>query len=67
MLARGSSTGISAPIAAAMHSSISVTSRAPAAMQASSTARCSTSVIPEGAHMTTRGWENRLACTRSMK
>ena len=67
MLAVGSATGSPAPMAAAIGSSIRLTSRAPAARHASCTARCSTSVTPEGAHITTRGWASRLECTRSMK
>ncbi len=49
-----------APIAAAIGSSISATSRAPADRQASSTARVSTSVTPEGTHITTRWRAQRL-------
>src|SRR5436190_992043 len=52
------STGSPAPMAAAIGSSISATCRAPADRHASSTARCSTLVIPDGAHITTRGRAN---------
>ena len=45
-----------APIAAAIGSSIRCTRRAPAASEASSTARFSTSVTPDGAHTISRGW-----------
>ena len=48
-----------APIAAARDSSIRCTSRAPADKVASSTARRSTSVIPDGAQMTIRGRAKR--------
>ena len=54
MLPLGSAIGSSAPIAAAIGSSIRLTWPAPAAMQASSTARFSTSVTPDGTHITTR-------------
>ena len=54
----GSYTGRPAPSAAAMGSSISSTSCAPALRTASSTARRSTSVTPEGTLMTTRVLEN---------
>ena len=67
MLALGSATGRSPPIAAASDSWIRCTSRAPAAMHASSTARFSRSVTPEGTHITRRGWAKRLECTRPMK
>ena len=56
MLPRAASTGSPAPIAAAIGSSISTTSRAPACITASSTARRSTSVIPDGIHTITRGF-----------
>ena len=56
----GSAIGSPAPIAAASDSSIRCTSRAPALRDASSTARRSTSVTPEGAHMTSRGRLKRL-------
>src|SRR6266540_792550 len=55
------------PIAAAIGSSIRVTSRAPAERHASSRARVSTSVIPEGAHITTRGCAKRCPSTLWMK
>ena len=54
-------------MAAAIGSSIRCTLRAPAARHASRTALRSTSVMPDGAHMTTRGWAKRLVCTRRMK
>ncbi len=54
---------IPAPIAAASDSSIRWTSRAPALKVASSTARRSTSVIPEGAQITIRGREKRECMT----
>ena len=54
-------------MAAAIGSSMRWTWRAPAARQASSTARFSTSVMPEGAHITTRERAKRRACTRRMK
>ncbi len=41
--------------------------RAPAERQASSTARFSTPVTPEGTQTTTRGWAKRLECTCLMK
>src|SRR4051794_35262517 len=56
-----------APIAAAMGSSIRCTEREPAARDASSRARRSTSVIPDGAHIISRGCAKRLRCTRAMK
>ena len=59
----GSPMSIPAPIAAASDSSIRWTSRAPAESVASSTARRSTSVIPDGAQMTMRGREKRLFIT----
>jgi regulator of protease activity HflC (stomatin/prohibitin superfamily) len=57
MLPVGSDTGICAPIAAAMDSSIKPTLRAgtPAEIVASSIARFSTSVTPEGTQITTCG------------
>src|SRR3989338_8593931 len=55
MLPRGSWTGSSMPIAAAIGSSMMWTSRAPADLAASRTARTSTEVMPEGIPMTTRG------------
>ena len=61
----GSAIGRPAPIAAASDSSIRWTSRAPALSDASSTARRSTSVTPEGAHMTSRGRLKRLCITLS--
>ena len=51
----GSLTGSPTPIAAAIGSSMRKTSPAPAACAASSTARFSTSVMPEGTAMTMRG------------
>ena len=62
----GSAIGSPAPIAAASDSSIRCTSRAPADSDASLTARRSTSVTPEGAHITSRGREKRLDSTFSM-
>ena len=55
MLAAGSSMGSPTPMAAAMGSGIVMTSRAPACIADSLTARFSTSVMPEGMAMTTRG------------
>ena len=55
MLPVGSATGRPAPIAAAMGSSMRYAWRAPADRVASSTARFSTPVTPEGTHTTTRG------------
>jgi rod shape-determining protein MreB len=49
------------PIAAAIGSSISITSCAPARMAESSTARFSTPVIPEGTAIKIRGLKNVLA------
>ena len=51
----GSSIGRSAPMAAAMGSSMRYAWRAPAEIVASKTARFSTEVTPEGTHTTTRG------------
>ena len=56
-----------APMAAAIGSSISATSRAPADRHASSTARVSTSVTPDGTHMTTRWRAQRLRCALRRK
>ena len=68
MLAAGSSTGSPTPIAAAIGSSSSITSRAPACMADSFTARFSTSVMPEGIATTTRGGMTfALFCTLRMK
>ena len=55
----GSATGRPAPIAAAIGSSIRYALRAPADSVASSTARFSTPVTPEGTQTTTRGCANR--------
>src|SRR5690606_27309335 len=55
MLPVGSHTGRSAPMAAANGSSIVWASRAPACSVASSTARCSTAVTPDGTHTITFG------------
>ena len=55
MLPVGSPTGRPAPMAAAMGSSIRSTLLDPACRAASSTARRSTSVTPEGMHTTIRG------------
>src|SRR5918992_4073323 len=63
----GSATGSPAPIAAAMGSSIRYALPAPAAYVASSTARFSTPVTPEGTQTTTRGCANRCWCTFWMK
>ena len=51
----GSSTGSSAPMAAAMGSSMRNACEAPACSAASKTARFSTDVTPLGMPMTTRG------------
>ena len=68
MLPLGSCTGMSAPIAAAIGSSMMCTGlRAPAYSAASCTARCSTPVMPDGTQMTIRGLLHRLACTFWMK
>ena len=58
MLPVGSATGRPAPMAAAMGSSMSSTWEAPACRAASSTARRSTSVTPDGMHTTICGFEN---------
>ena len=63
----GSATGSPAPIAAAIGSSIRYALRAPAFSVASSTARFSTPVTPDGTHTTTRGCANRCWCTFMMK
>ena len=55
MLPAGSETGSPTPIAAAIGSSTRKTSPTPAACAASSTARFSTSVMPPGTAITTRG------------
>ena len=55
MFPLGSATSSEAPIAAAIGSSIKYTSFAPACITDSSTARSSTSVIPEGTPTTTLG------------
>ena len=67
ILPLGSAISRPAPIAAATDSSIRCTWRAPAARVASSTARFSTSVTPDGTHMTTWGWAKRPRCTLRMK
>ena len=68
MLPLGSCTGMSAPIAAAIGSSMMCTGlRAPAYSAASCTARCSTPVMPDGTQMTMRGLLQRLAWTFWMK
>ena len=68
MLPVGSWIGRPAPIAAAIGSSMMYARRLPAAIVASSTARCSTPVIPDGTQTTTRGFaSNRRLCTRWMK
>ena len=63
----GSETGRPAPIAAAIGSSIRCASRAPADRVASSTARFSTPVTPDGTQTTTRGCAKRFWCTFWMK
>ncbi len=50
-----------APSAAATGSSITYISFAPASRAASMTARCSTSVIPDGTHIIIRGCPKRIA------
>src|SRR6266545_2925875 len=68
MFPEGSWIGRPAPMAAAMGSSMMKAALAPAEIVASSTARCSTPVIPDGTHTTTRGLAmNRLWCTFWMK
>ncbi len=68
MLPAGSCTGSPTPIAAAIGSSIKYTSRAPACVADSRTARFSTSVIPDGTAITTRGFTRTLRlCTLVMK
>ena len=67
MLPVGSPTGRPAPMAAAIGSSIRYAWRAPALRQASSTARFSTPVTPEGTQTTTRGCAQRFWCTFWMK
>src|SRR5439155_1342675 len=68
MLPVGSWIGRPAPIAAAIGSSMMYALRAPAAIVASSTARCSTPVMPLGTHSTTRGLASqRRRCTFWMK
>ena len=68
MLPPGSWIGRPAPMAAAIGSSIRYTSRAPACMAESRTARFSTCVIPEGTPMTMRGRTSvRRRCTFEMK
>ena len=63
----GSAISRPAPIAPASASSISSTERAPAECAASSSARRSTSVMPDGAHMITRGRLKRLWTTLPKK
>ena len=63
----GSATGSPAPMAAAIGSSIRKALRAPADSVASSTARFSTPVTPEGTQTTTRGCAQRFWCTFWMK
>ena len=67
MLPVGSPTGRPAPIAAAIGSSIRYAWRAPADRHASSTARFSTPVTPDGTQTTTRGCAQRFWCTFWMK
>ena len=63
----GSPTGRPAPMAAAIGSSIKYAWRAPADRHASSTARFSTPVTPDGTQTTTRGCAQRFWCTFWMK
>ena len=63
----GSPTGRPAPIAAAIGSSMRYAWRAPADRHASSTARFSTPVTPDGTQTTTRGCAQRFWCTFWMK
>ena len=68
MLPPGSWIGSPAPIAAAIGSSIRYTSRAPACIAESRTARFSTCVIPDGTPMTMRSRTSvRRRCTFEMK
>ena len=67
MFAYSSWIGRPAPIDAAMGSPNNKTSRAPALIAESFTARFSTAVIPEGTAMTTRGGTNFRLSTFSMK
>ena len=68
MLAAGSSMGRPTPMAAAMGSGMVMTSRAPACRAESFTARFSTSVMPLGMAMTTRGFTRKeLLLTLRMK
>ena len=68
MLPEGSVIGSPAPIAAAIGSSIRYTSRAPADIADSRTARFSTDVMPDGTAITMRGRTSRLrSCTCAMK
>ncbi len=68
MLACGSDTGSSEPMAAAIGSSIRYTSLAPACSADSCTARFSTSVMPDGMPITIRGCRRlRLLWTFRMK
>jgi hypothetical protein len=60
MLPVGSWIGMPAPIAAAIGSSMMYAERAPAWIVASSTARCSTPVMPEGTQTTTRGFARNI-------
>ena len=65
-----SCTGMRTPMAAAIGSSTKYTSRAPAFLAASSTARFSTSVTPDGIPITTRGrasTEKTFSCTLRIK
>ena len=67
MLPVGSATGKPAPMAAAIGSSMRVAQRAPAEYVASSTARFSTPVTPEGTQITTRGCAHLFCATLRMK
>ena len=67
MLPVASFTGSPAPIAAAIGSSIRAAAFAPALITASSTARLSTSVIPDGIHTTTLGLKTLLTFASLIK
>ena len=60
-------TGRPTPMAAAIGSSMRKTSREPACSALSRTARLSTSVMPDGMAMTTRGFERLLLLAFLMK
>ena len=63
MVPWGSAMSTPAPMAAATGSSMRHTFRTPAAVMASTTARFSTSVMPQGTLTTTRGINIRLPLT----